>query len=223
MRTSLSSIAALAMAAVVPAQAHHSNVIFDLGAVTTVRGTVTRYDWRNPHVYVFVAVQDASGAAVEWQIEADPTPIMARSGWDRATLAPGDAVTIRAHPDATGRPDHGLLISLAKPDGVFLTMRSGGREASVAAATIEGVWDGLRGTKERSFEYGALTEKGRAAQAEYTESMNPVIDCVPFPSPTIVAAPYLYEVELRADRIIIRTELFHVEHTIWMDGRGHRA
>jgi hypothetical protein len=212
--------ATVLVAAALPAQAHHSNVIFDLGTVVTLRGTVTRYDWRNPHVYVFVETQ-TDGASTEWQVEADPTPIMARSGWDRDTLAPGDAVTIRAHPDATGRPDHALLVSLAKPDSVLLTMRSGGRDAPVAATSIAGVWDGLRGTKARTFDYGRLTEEGVRARAEYVESMNPVIDCIPFPSPSIVTAPYLFEVELRDDRILIRTEVFHVERTIWMDGRGH--
>jgi hypothetical protein len=204
-----------------PAQAHHSNVIFDLASVVTVRGTITRYDWRNPHVYIYVESPDDGGVQAEWLVEADPTPIMVRSGWGPDTLALGDVVTMRVHPDTTGRPAHALLISMAKADGVFLTMRSGGRAAPVAAASIEGVWDGLRGAKTRTFNYGALTEKGRLAQQAYDESMNPVIDCIPFPSPTIVSAPYLFELEVRPDRILLRTELFHVERIVWMDGRRH--
>jgi hypothetical protein len=116
--------AAVAAAGLVPAAAHHSNVIFDLGTVITVRGAVTRYDWHNPHVYLYIASAGDSGT--EWLVEADPTPIMARSGWGPDTLAVGDPVTVRAHPDATGRPAHALLISMAKADGVLLTMRSGG-------------------------------------------------------------------------------------------------
>ncbi len=83
------------------------------------------------------------------------------------------------------------------------------------------MWDGLRGYTTRRFIYGALTEKGRAAQAQYSESDNPVADCVPFPLPTIIAAPYLNEIEILTDRILIRSELFNVERTVYMDGREH--
>jgi hypothetical protein len=53
--------------------------------------------------------------------------------------------------------------------------------------------------------------------------MNPVIDCVPFPTPSIVSAPYLHEIVVEPDRIVLRTELFRVERTVYMDGRGHPA
>jgi len=215
--------AALALAVLVSprAEAHHSNAIFDLNTVLTLRGSVTRYDWRNPHVYIYVDASGEPSAPAEWLIEADPTPIMARSGWGPGTLAIGDAVTLRAHPDATGRSSHALLISLAKADGVFLTMRAGGRESAVPADGFAGVWDGLRGANTRTFIYGGLTSKGQAAKAAYVESMNPVIDCIPFPTPSLVSAPYLHEIEVLNDRILMRTELFHVERTVWIDGRGH--
>lgn len=204
-----------------PTDAHHSNVIFDLDSTITLEATVTRFDWRNPHVYLFVETDDSRGERVEWQIEADPTPIMVRSGWDRDTLVPGDRVTIRAHPDRTQPEGHGLLISLLKADGELLGMRTGGQSSSRAAAGFDGIWDGLRGMRERTFIYAGLTDKGRRAQAAYDESMSDVLNCVPFPTPTVVSAPYLYEVETLEDRIVLRTELFHTERTIFMDGRGH--
>jgi len=203
------------------AVAHHSNVIFDLQSVVTVEGTVLRFDWRNPHVYIYIEANGADGTAVEWQLEADPTPIMIRSGWSRDTLKPGDAVTVRAHPDRTQPEGHGLLVSLARTDGVLLTMRSGGRSATVAADSIEGIWDGLRGMRERTFIYGELTDEGKRAQAEYVESMSDVLNCIAFPTPTFVSAPYLYEIDIQDDRILLRTELFRTERTIFMDGRGH--
>ena len=217
------SIASLAFALIValPADAHHSNVIFDRDTEITIRGAVTRYIWRNPHVYLYVEAPNAAGGTSEWQIEADPTPIMARSGWGPGSLAPGDPVIVRGHPDRTRPDEHALLISLATADGALLTMRSGGRDAPAAAESIAGTWDGVRGSFTRTFNYGRLTEKGRAAQAAYDESMNPVIDCIPFPLPTIVSAPYMSEVEVLDDRILIRTEFYNVERTIWMDGRGH--
>lgn len=64
----------LALFVLPPAQAHHRNVIFDLASVVTLRGTVPPFEWRNPHVYIYVESPDDRGTAVEWLVEADPTP-----------------------------------------------------------------------------------------------------------------------------------------------------
>jgi hypothetical protein len=203
------------------ATAHHSNAIFDQSAELTLRGTVSRYEWRNPHVYIYLQAANDDGQRVEWQLEGDPTPLMSRSGWTATSLQPSDAVTVRAHPEASGTQLHGLIVSLATRDGLYLTTRSGGRSAPRPAESIAGVWDALRGVQTRTYIYGELTPKGRAAQAEYAESMSPTSDCIPFPTPTNVSAPYLHELEILSDRILLRTEIFHVERTIYTDGRGH--
>ena len=222
MRGSIFSFIIAAGFVAVPVLAHHGfTSIFAMDSVVTLQGTVSRYDWRNPHVYVYVETQDESGELVEWQLEGDPTPIMTRSGWTSTILQPGDAVTVRVNPDRNTQRKHGLIVSLSKPDGVFLTPRSGARAASARATSIEGIWDGLSGFNTRRFIYGQLTEKGAAARAAYTEADNPTSDCVPFPLPTIVAAPYLNEIEILDDRILVRSELFRVERTFYTDGRGH--
>jgi len=211
-----------AVFAAAPVSGHHGFAsIFDMDSVVTLHGRVSRYDWRNPHVYIYVETQDESGEMVEWQLEGDPTPIMTRSGWTSTILTPGDPVTVRINPDRNPERKHALLVSLTKADGVFLTPRSGGGASSARATSLAGIWDGLTGFNARQFIYGRLTEKGAAAQAEYTEADNPTSDCVPFPLPTIVAAPYLNEIEMLDDRILIRSELFNVERTFYTDGRGH--
>ncbi len=204
-----------------PVSGHHGNSIFDLASVVTLQGTISRYVWRNPHVYVYVEARDNAGHLVEWQLEGDPTPIMTRSGWASTTLTPGDPVTVRMNPDRNAQRNHALLVSLTKADGVFLTPRSGGRASTVRATGFAGVWDSVRGYTARRVIYGTLTEKGAAAQVEYSESDNPVSECIPYPLPTIALAPYLNEVEVRDDRILIRTEFFNVERSIYTDGRGH--
>lgn len=207
---------------VVPVYGHHGfTTIFDMNSVLTFQGKVSRYDWRNPHVYIYVEVPDATGALLEWQLEGDPTPIMTRSGWTPSILTPGDQVAVRINPDRNSERNHGLLVSLTKEDGVFLTPRSGSSTSNNSASSLEGVWDGLPGFSTRTFIYGALTEEGLAAQATYTEADNPTSDCIPFPLPTIVAAPYLNQIEILEDRIVVRTELFQVERTFYTDGRQH--
>ena len=211
----------LTLVAASPVSGHHGNSIFDLESIVTVQGTVTRYGWRNPHVYIYVEARDDTGQLVEWQLEGDPTPIMTRSGWTSTTLAPGDPVTVRMNPDKNAQRNHALLVSLTRADGVFLTPRSGGRASTVRATGLAGVWDSVRGYAARRVVYGTLTEKGAAGRAEFSESDNPVSECIPYPLPTIALAPYLSEVEIRDDRILIRSEFFNVERTIYMDGRGH--
>jgi hypothetical protein len=214
---------ALLAAATIPgsASAHHSAVIFDTTSIVVLSGTVTRFDWTNPHVYIYVETRDDTGAPIEWQVETDAIAILTRSGWSSDVLAPGDQVTVRGNPDRDPQRDHVLLISLGRDDGSVLMPRAGGRAAPVRATSIFGVWDALRGIASRRFVYGALTEKAEAAKAQYSESQNPVIDCVAYPLPTIVAAPYLNELQLSGETIIFRTEFFNVERTIHMDGRGH--
>ena len=214
-------VAVVAASIASPVVGHHSAVIFDRSSSVAFTGTVMRYDWTNPHVYVYVETTADAGESVVWQLETDATSILTRSGWTSRSVTAGDEVVIRANPDRNTDRSHGLLVSLATEDGVVLTPRSGGRAAPTGASDLSGVWDGLRGTATRRFIYGALTEKGRAAQARYSESDNPVSDCVPFPLPSIVAAPYLSEIEIRADTILIRSELFDVERTVYMDGREH--
>ena len=55
-------VAAAYLVVASPASAHHGNIIFDLDRVVTLQGTVSRYVWRNPHVYVYVEVSDSEMA-----------------------------------------------------------------------------------------------------------------------------------------------------------------
>ena len=222
LRTLIADAAVLfAVQSTAPAFAHHSQASFDRNSVLTLRGNISRYEWQNPHVYIYLNV--GTDEPVEWQLEGDPTPVMTRSGWRPDTLAPGDAVIVRAHPDMNRGRNHGLLMSLTTPGGVVLTPRATGKASSASATDISGVWDGLRGFATRRFVVPGLTAKAAAAQAAYDESKNPVKDCRAYPTPSLVTLPFLNQIEIRGDRILMRSEFFKVERTIYMDGRGHPA
>ena len=83
------------LVATMPVFAHHSfNAQYDRAKPTTLKGTVKRVDWINPHARFFVEVKDASGKAVLWEIElAAPAGLM-RQGWTRNSLKIGDEVTV---------------------------------------------------------------------------------------------------------------------------------
>ena len=68
------------------ASGHHSAASFDLNATTTLQGEVLRFVWRNPHSYIYVEVENETGENHVWQLEADPTPLMSRSGWTPTSL-----------------------------------------------------------------------------------------------------------------------------------------
>jgi hypothetical protein len=201
--------------------AHHSPAAFDTTSQIIIQGTVSRVSWTNPHVYIYVNGQSASGKPAEWMIETDPVPILTRSGWRRDLLAVGSPVTVRANPDRNAQRNHALLVSIALRDGVVLTPRSAMTTGAAKATSLAGVWNGLGGFAQRQI--GALkpTLKGLAAIKAYTEASNPIANCVPYATPWLPTLPYLNEIEIGKDRIVIRSEFLNVDRTVYMDGRPH--
>ncbi len=53
---------------------HHSSAPFDAGTVVNIEGTVTQFDFRNPHVYFYVESTDETGNTVEWEVESTGQP-----------------------------------------------------------------------------------------------------------------------------------------------------
>jgi hypothetical protein len=52
-----------------PARAHHSTAMYDMANPVTVKGTVKKFEWTNPHAFIFIETKDAKGVLVEWEIE----------------------------------------------------------------------------------------------------------------------------------------------------------
>jgi len=211
-----------------PAVAHHSPAAFDRDSTVVIQGTVTRFDWKNPHVYIYVDGTNDAGQTGEWLVEGDPTPLMARSGWSASTLAPGDVVSLTMFADRDPGRLHGLLRSLTTPDGSTLGMRSGSRATRDAASTVAGIWDGLPNFAPPLIDLAPelesrYTEAALQARAEYSREQYPPAACLAIPTPSLIQLPYLYEIEVLDDRALIRSEFYAVERTVYMDGRDHPA
>lgn len=231
MRTQYLLIIALTVAVPELASGHHSAAIFDRQQVVAFQGTVTRFSWTNPHVYIYVETPDDTGQVVEWEIETDATPILMRSGWTRDSLVPGERVTVRANPDQNVQRKHGLLVSISKSDGATLTARSyflhgaDDTHAVARASDLSGIWELSVDSYEPFYEKWAtveLTPKAIAAQAAYDiRKDNPSAQCIAMPTPNMLTAPYLNQIVLGEDVILIRNERYNLERTIYMDGRAH--
>jgi hypothetical protein len=74
--------------------AHHGSSNYDLSKSVSVKGTVTQFEFMNPHSAIRLEAKDDQGNAEQWLIEADSPNNLARAGWTRGSLKPGDAVTI---------------------------------------------------------------------------------------------------------------------------------
>ena len=87
--------AGLMTAVALPILAHHSVAAeFDATKPVTVTGTVTKLDWMNPHILVYVDAKDASGKITKWQFEGGPPNALRRNGWTKEALKEGDQVTV---------------------------------------------------------------------------------------------------------------------------------
>jgi hypothetical protein len=90
------TFAAAMLLSVGPMLAHHSlDAEFDRSKPITVTGTVTKIEWQNPHIWVYVDAKDASGKIVKWQFEGGPPNALRRSGWNKDSLKLGDTATFQ--------------------------------------------------------------------------------------------------------------------------------
>jgi hypothetical protein len=79
----------------VPASAHHAfSSVFDPATSTQLMGTVTRVDWRNPHVWLYIDVTDGQGNVSNWGFELGSPNTLARRGWNHDSLKPGEIVIV---------------------------------------------------------------------------------------------------------------------------------
>lgn len=101
------------------AQAHHSGSMFDATRTVIIKGTVTEFRWASPHAWIYLKVPGPGGTA-DYGVELSSVNIIARRGWSKASLMPGQKVELSAHPMRDGSAS-GLLLTLKLPDGKVLT------------------------------------------------------------------------------------------------------
>jgi len=125
----LLAAAGLAIAAV-PALAHHSlYAVFDEGQTITLKGVVSKVEWVNPHVYLYLDVPDAAGKLTTWSIETFPPTTLRRAGLTREKLGLGQNITLLGYKARNGK-DLAFLRTITFADG---------REVMIALGDIKEV------------------------------------------------------------------------------------
>ena len=113
----LSSLRCLILAAAaLPLLAHHSFTMFDMSKQVTLSGSVTDFQWTNPHVYIEIDAKDDKGAVNHWSIELGSPSILMQSGWKFSSIKKGDKVTLIINPLKNGQSG-GFLSKATLPDG----------------------------------------------------------------------------------------------------------
>jgi len=94
----------LALAVAPPSFAHHSTAMYDMNHAVTVTGVVKRFEWTNPHAFVFLDVKDEKGNTIEWEVEMMSLNHLRGYGWTRSTIKPGDVISATGGAAKSGAP-----------------------------------------------------------------------------------------------------------------------
>jgi hypothetical protein len=116
MNSRLLSTLAVATLLGIPLAAHHSFTMFDASKQITLNGTVTAFEWTNPHAYIEIDVPDESGVVKHWSIELGSPSILQQSGWKFSSLKKGDKTTLVINPLKNGQSG-GFLNQATLPSG----------------------------------------------------------------------------------------------------------
>jgi len=216
--------------------AHHSSAMYDDKKTITVEGAVTKFEWSNPHVYIYVKQLTSSGDTVEWELEASPPSILRRLGWSQDTLQRGDTITVTGSParDAGRKSILPVLIKRGdttlfdrKADVTRLASAGAAPSNATPDADLAGVWVTLLAPKlEEQLEPDklSLTTEGKAAVKHFDEKkMHPGAACVPYPAPVFMITPDLKRITNNGNVILVDGEFDGAQRTIHMDVSTHEG
>jgi hypothetical protein len=96
--------------------AHHSFAMYDRDHQVTLSGTVTKFEWTNPHAYIELDVPDNNGIVKHYSIECASINVLTRIGWKFNDLKPGEKATLLVNPLKNGKAG-GMLEKATLPDG----------------------------------------------------------------------------------------------------------
>lgn len=120
MKTAFAMALAFATAAApTVALAHHSAASFDRSKALVVSGTLKAFQWANPHTWIDLTVPDGKGGTQDWRLEGPSVSILARNGWKKTSITPGEKLRMLVAPNRDGS-NGGEFLTVKKADGTTL-------------------------------------------------------------------------------------------------------
>src|SRR5262249_11328074 len=134
----------IVMAVATQVHAHHSAAAYDTQQEVKITGTITEYRFKNPHVYMTLSVKKADGSVTPVEVEAGAASVLGPLGFNKDSVAVGDAVTISGNPSRNSADRSMLGKDLYKRDGTYYPLFIGSRSVysnkNETATTIAGTW-----------------------------------------------------------------------------------
>ncbi|MDH3441443.1 MAG: DUF6152 family protein [Gammaproteobacteria bacterium] len=222
----------LAIMAMIPLErvsAHHSPAQYDQSKIVQKEAAVIRFEFRNPHSYLHVRDSDDA----EWMLETSSAVRLRREGWNKDLFAPGDQISFRASANSDPQKNRLYLNSVTTSTGETFSLVEGGDGSSepappTIAISLDGVWQvdaGKLFSSPNPTENHPLTSKGRQARSAFDETMDPVAECIAWPTPFLLVVSYIYpmKIEVSDEMVVFQHEFYNTTRTIFLDGRNHPA
>ena len=95
--------------------AHHSHGNYDVRSYTELEGTVANFIWLNPHVWIYLNVEDGKDGTVTWALEGGSINAISQHGWNKYSLQTGDRISVRCHALRDGA--EGCLLGYVTQEG----------------------------------------------------------------------------------------------------------
>jgi hypothetical protein len=203
-----------------PVFAHHSMSMFDSSQEILIEGTIARFDWKNPHMYLIVEAEGPDGelALIEGEGVAITQALV--DGLRREALQPGMPVVVRANPNRGGWPKQVRILDVTTEDGEIHPFYAANTRSRTLtpAESLEGQWAPSRQALGAGFGAMArwpITAQSRAAQAQLVADGLCFVEPIPF----LAVLDEMRTIEIGATEVVMHFDNSgdHVVRTIHMD------
>jgi hypothetical protein len=213
--------------------AHHSPAKYDIGHPVTIVGTVTKYEWANPHVYIYVEQTTDAGKKIEWEIESFSPSAMRQAGWSLETLHVGDILTINGGAARDPKDKSMIGMSIKRADKTLIDMMKALQKPVGADDAPKFVAKDLGGVWMTQFvmqllyqnvapDVSKLTDEGAKAFKNFDDkTMNPGRNCIAFPAPVSMITADLKRIVISRSTIEIENDTDSARRTVHMDVATH--
>ena len=215
----------LLLVAASPCVAHHGVAPhYDENRPVSVEGVISRFDFINPHAFVYIATIDDNGAEQVWQCELASRSVLARNGLTADTFRAGEPIRLEGVAGRSNPTGCALRVayfadgSVLRSNTLFGPTVAAQSELRSDAGSITGIW-AMKVFSVSMYE-GVLTPEGERARAAFDPiADDPAIYCDPAsPVRFWVNVNEPFEIRREADRVVIDHRFMDSERVIHLDG-----